>query len=218
VSVIDVPETRYARSADGTSLAYSNLWTTESWSVFGPTGADLAFRANFVPFVDNDLGLSGTPGNITTDATSPAGAVVTYIPPVATDEVPETPSVSCDRPSGSTFAIDTTTTVTCTATDSDDTNSPVTTTFNVHVKGAAEQLSDLANAVTGVGPGTSLADKVAGVQSSLAANDTSDACGTLNAFINEVNAQTGKQIKADMAASLIAAAQQIEAVIPCTSQ
>jgi hypothetical protein len=55
------------------------------------------------------------------------------------------------------------------------------------------------------------------VQSDLAANDTSDACGTLNAFINEVNAQTGKKIPAATAVLLIAAAQQIEAVIPCTS-
>jgi hypothetical protein len=85
------------------------------------------------------------------------------------------------------------------------------------VKGAAEQLSDLANAVNGVGPGRSLADKVASVQSDLAANDNSDACGTLNAFINEVNAQTGTTIPTTTAGPLIAAAQQIEAVIPCTS-
>jgi hypothetical protein len=57
-------------------------------------------------------------------------------------------------------------------------------------EGAAEQLPDLANAVNGVGPGRSLAAKVASVQSDLAANDNSDACGTLNAFINEVNART----------------------------
>jgi hypothetical protein len=71
--------------------------------------------------------------------------------------------------------------------------------------------------VKGVGPGTSLAAKVASVTSDLSANDRSDACGTLNAFIHEVNAQTGNTIPAVNAGLLIKAAQQIEAVIPCTS-
>jgi len=84
------------------------------------------------------------------------------------------------------------------------------------VYSAAALLSDLANAVKGVGPGTSLADKVASVQSDLALEDTSDACGTLNAFIHEVKAQSGKSIPAGTASSLIAAAQQIEAAIGCT--
>jgi hypothetical protein len=71
--------------------------------------------------------------------------------------------------------------------------------------------------VRGVGPGTSLADKVASMQADLASGDTSDACGTLNAFIHEVQAQTRESIRAGEAATLVAAAQQIEAVIPCTS-
>jgi hypothetical protein len=161
----------------------TSQWTTTTWGSEAPL--DLAFKASFSS-PDHDLALA-QPSDLTganaVNATSPAGAVVTYTNPVASDE----------------------------------SDSPVQNSFNVHVMGAAEQLSDLANAVTGVGPGTSLADKVASVQSDLAANDTGDACGTLNAFINEVNAQTGKHIKADMAASLIDAAQRIEAVIPCTS-
>jgi hypothetical protein len=125
--------------------------------------------------------------------------------------------VSCSPASGSTFAIGHTT-VTCTATDTDgDSNSPVQKAFKVHIKGASEQLSDLARAVKGVGPGTSLADKVKFIQSSLTAKDTRHACGTLNAFIHEVKAQTGKKIKAGTAANLIAAARRIEAVIPCSS-
>jgi hypothetical protein len=195
----------------------TSQWTTTTWGSEAPL--DLAFKASFSS-PDHDLALA-QPSDLTganaVNATSPAGAVVTYTNPVASDESLSTVTVSCLPASGSTFAIGDTT-VTCTATDTDgDKNSPVQNSFNVHVKGAAEQLSDLANAVTGVGPGTSLADKVASVQSDLAANDTGDACGTLNAFINEVNAQTGKHIKADMAASLIDAAQRIEAVIPCTS-
>jgi hypothetical protein len=45
--------------------------------------------------------------------------------------------------------------------------------------------------------------------------DSKDACGTLGAFINQVKAQSGKSIPAGTASSLIAAAQQIEAVIGC---
>jgi hypothetical protein len=166
---------------------------------------------------DNDLTLD-QPSNVTVDATSPAGATVTYTTPAAHDEDLSTVTVSCLPASGSTFAIGDTT-VTCTETDSDgDTNSPVTNTFNVHVKGAAEQLTDLATVVNGVGPGTSLADKVASVQSELTANDSSDACGTLKAFISEVLAQSGKSIRPPSKATmLIMAARQIEAVIPCTS-
>jgi hypothetical protein len=77
------------------------------------------------------------------------------------------------------------------------------------------QLDLLLAASTGVGPGTSLADKVRLIESYLAANDTADACGTLAAYIKEVKAQTGKSIPAGTAASLIAQAQAIEAEIGC---
>jgi hypothetical protein len=163
---------------------------------------------------DSDLALT-VPSDQTVNATGPSGATVTYTA-TASDENLATVTVNCSPPSGSTFAIGTTT-VTCTATDTDgDANSPVKKAFNVQVRGAAEQLTDLGNAVNGVGPGTSLADKVSLIQSSLTAGDTSDACGTLNAFINQVSAQTGKSIPPATAATLIAATQQIEAVIACS--
>jgi len=166
---------------------------------------------------DHDLAFTAVPPDITTDATSPAGAPVSYTNPAASDESLSTVTVSCLPASGSMFKIGDTT-VTCTATDSDgDTNSGVQTKFNVHVKGAEEQLTDLAGESKGVGPGTSLADKVSSIQSSLGAGDTRDACGTLNAFIHEVKAQTGVHIPSGTAATLITDAQRIEAVIPCTS-
>ena len=85
----------------------------------------------------------------------------------------------------------------------------------VHVKGAAEQLGDLAVAVAGVGPGRSLAAKVKAIENYLAANDTAHACTALNDFVNEVNAQTGKKISTTLAASLIARARDIRAAIGC---
>ena len=89
------------------------------------------------------------------------------------------------------------------------------TSAAVQVKGAAEQLTDLGAAVAGVGPGHSLAGKVTQVQGFVAANDTADACATLDAFISEVNAQTGKKINTAQAASFTTQAQDIEAALGC---
>ena len=85
----------------------------------------------------------------------------------------------------------------------------------VQVKGAADQLADLLTAVTGVGPGSSLADKVQQIASYFGANDMVDACALLAAFTNEVNAQTGKKLSPAQAASLITQAQHIEAALGC---
>jgi streptogramin lyase len=89
------------------------------------------------------------------------------------------------------------------------------TSAGVEVKGAAEQLSELGAAVAGIGPGTSLASKVTAIEGDVAANDTADACATLGAFINEVNAQSGKKISTAQAASFITQAQDIEAALGC---
>ena len=82
------------------------------------------------------------------------------------------------------------------------------TSTAVQVKGAAEQLADLAAAVAGVGPGRSLAGKVRAIQDYVAANDSAHACDALHAFVNEVNAQTGKKISTAQAASLDRAGTQ----------
>ncbi len=103
----------------------------------------------FTDPVDHDLGLSGLPATITVDATSPQGAVVTYTPPTATDESGDNPgpSVSCSPTSGSTFAIGTTK-VTCTVSDSDDTNSPVSASFQVVVKDVTAPTLSLPGTIT----------------------------------------------------------------------
>jgi len=105
----------------GEFASASNSWTT----VVG-----LAFEA-----FDTDLGIAGVPANITVNATSPSGAVVTYPMPTAVDEPGDNPAptVSCTPASGSTFPIGTTT-VTCTATSADDTPSTVSRTFTVTVR------------------------------------------------------------------------------------
>jgi large repetitive protein len=163
---------------------------------------------------DNDLAIS-TPGNITVDATGPSGAAVSYpLPAVSDPDDATAPTPACSPASGTTFAI-ASTTVTCTAIDLDDTPSTVSSSFTITVRGAADQLAALGQAVKGAGPGTSLADKITAAQSYLASGDTADACSTLTLFINQVKAQSGKSIPAGQAAQLIADATRIRAVMAC---
>jgi hypothetical protein len=89
--------------------------------------------AHGLALLDSDLALVGLPANITTAATSPAGAIVVYKPPTAVDEdIPARASVFCTPKSGALFPIGTTT-VTCTATDPDDSNNLVNASFTVIV-------------------------------------------------------------------------------------
>ena len=81
---------------------------------------------------DTDLALTNVPADITAVATGVSGAAVSFTAPTAIDEDTNLPSVTCDPASGSTFAVGTTT-VTCSATDLDDSPATVTATFNVSV-------------------------------------------------------------------------------------
>jgi hypothetical protein len=188
--------------------------TTDQRGISRPHGPACDMGAYEVVVVDADLALTNVPSNITTNATSPSGAVVNYTNPTVVDEDSPLPTATCMPASGATFPIGTTT-VNCSVSAAGDSKSPVTASFTVTVKGAAAQLADLLSAVTGIGPGTSLADKIALAQQYLAANDLADACSTLTAFINEVNAQSGKAIQTDLAGTLTAAAQRIRAVLGC---
>ena len=179
------------------------VWFTEQFG--NRIGRIQAIAADTTPPVIS------VPAPITADATSPSGTVVTYSVS-ATDPDDAVASLNCVPASGSTFPIGTTT-VHCTATDTHGNTS--TADFTVRVKGASEQLSDLLTQVTGVGSGTSLADKVRQAQSFLAASDVADACSTMTALANELRAQSAKTIPADKAATLIANANQIRNVIDC---
>jgi hypothetical protein len=84
----------------------------------------------------------------------------------------------------------------------------------VHVD-VTDALNALGAKVTGVGPGKSLANKVAQATAYLTANDIPDACLTMRSFIKEVTAQTGKKIAPTLAASLINDAQDIRSALGC---
>ncbi|HEY6539299.1 MAG TPA: choice-of-anchor Q domain-containing protein, partial [Ktedonobacteraceae bacterium] len=113
------------------------------------SACDMGADESTYPPPDTDLGLTNMPANITTNATSPQGATVTYTSPTATDESGDNPAptVDCTPASGSVLPIGTTT-VTCTATDSDDSNSPVSQTFTVTVNDTDLGLTNIPSNIT----------------------------------------------------------------------
>lgn len=78
---------------------------------------------------------------------------------------------------------------------------------------AADLLATLAAKVVDVGPGASLADKVAQAQAALNAGDSATTSAILGAFTNQVSAQAGKTISPDTASMLIEDATQIRAML-----
>jgi probable HAF family extracellular repeat protein len=79
----------------------------------------------------------------------------------------------------------------------------------------AAQLAALLTEVRGVGPGRSLANKVALAQDYYAVSDIPATCMVLTGFVSEVQAQSGKKISPQLDAKLSANAQAIEAEIGC---
>ena len=151
------------------------------------------------------------PEEVTANASGPAGAVVSYTAS-AEDDVDGPVPVDCSPASASIFPIGTTR-VTCTA--SDTAGNEASASFDVHVKGANEQLDELIASVTGLGPGLSLADKLIAASAALDGGDVNDACEKLRAFANQANAQSGKSLTPVLATELVAAANRIRAVLDC---
>jgi hypothetical protein len=158
------------------------------------------------------------PATITVDATGPGGAAVTYTA-TATDDVTANPTVSCLPPSGSTFPIGTTT-VACTATDAAGNSSAGS--FNVVVLGASDLIAQLTGLVQSFnlkqGIVNSLDSKLQNISAALAAANAGNkvtACSKFDAFINEVQAQSGKALTIGQANQLIAAATQIKTILGC---
>ena len=126
-------------------------------------------------------------------------------------------SITCVPASVSVFAIGDTI-VQCTATDAS--ANQASCSFNVHVKGAAEQTADLLAAVNAwnlskAGVKNALLVQLNATLASLQANNLVAACGSLESFINLVNGQRNKTISSSDADYLIAEANQIRAVIGC---
>jgi hypothetical protein len=99
----------------------------------GTNTADVTVTVTYLapPPPDTTPPVVTVPGDITAEATSGSGAVVTFSA-TATDDTDPSPQVNCSPGSGSTFPLGQTT-VSCTATDSSGNTSPAST-FNVTVR------------------------------------------------------------------------------------
>jgi hypothetical protein len=149
------------------------------------------------------------------NANQPGGAIVTFTAS-AIDNVDPSPTVTCVPASGGLFAPGQTR-VTCTATNAAGLSSSGTLTATVI--GSTQQTSNLITVVASLPappPGGSLTTKLQQILAYLNSGDLVGACITLKAFVNEVNAQTGKSISAADAAKLIQAAQTIQSSIGCS--
>jgi len=88
-------------------------------------------------------------------------------------------------------------------------------TITVSPPPVRQQLAALLKEVTGIGPGKSLANKVALAQTYYAAKDVQATCAVLTEFVNEVKAQAGKKIAHTLDAKFIADANAIETAVGC---
>ena len=208
-----------AAASDGYALQLFRLgddgWSDVTSSVDGTSACGAADALGTFAIFAHDATppTLDAPADMVIDATDPTGAAVTFAA-TASDAIDPSPSVQCAPTSGTVFAVGTTT-VTCTATDA--AGNVATATFTVHVEGAAEQLADLADTVTGLGPGKSLVATVDIARLLLAFGQPQAACVTLTAFTLEVRAQSGKKIPATQATPLIGDATRIQHVLGCTT-
>jgi len=153
------------------------------------------------------------PAPITVNATGPSGVPMSFTASATDDDRRiSTPPVTCTPASGAVFAIGDTT-VTCTATDLY--GNVGRASFNVHVKGAAEQLADLVTASQGVGPGNAISSKIERVQADFAAGNVAKACKSLDDYIHQLEVHSGKQVPTALAAKLTADARRIQIVMGC---
>lgn len=83
---------------------------------------------------------------------------------------------------------------------------------------AAQQLADLITQLqtAPAGPGNSYMAKLQGIADSVAEGDTKGACSRLNAFENEVRAQTGKKLTQSDAAALLGESAAIKTKAGCS--
>lgn len=176
-------------------------------------GSSDGSRDAFVTYVTFDTmpPTISVPSNTVLNATSPAGAIFSFTA-TATDSLDPNPVIACILPSGSTFPIGTTV-VTCSATDASGNSS--TASFQVTVKGAAQQISDLAAYVASLNLPSGLTNSLESKLNSALQDPMPGSCADLSDFVNQVSAQSGKAIPQSQAATLMQSATRIKAVLGC---
>lgn len=99
-------------------------------------------------------------------------------------------------------------------------NSPVPCSGVCTVLGAAAQVTNLESIVQGLGLpadfANSLLSKLQSIQQDLSSGATTDACNQLQAFSNQVQAQSGKQLTTGQASQLVRDANGIRSTIGCS--
>ena len=187
-----------------------------------PSGPLATADLNFVTYAPLDATPPALtlPSPITVNATSPAGASVSYsVSATDPDDASSSLTIGCAPASGSFFPIGVTS-VRCDA--SDLAGNTTTGSFAITVLGATDQLTNLIQVVDSLdlrtGVNNSLDVKLQQAVASLnaiRAHDNLTACNALTAFMNEVRAQTGESFASSVGAALLAAASDIEAALPC---
>ena len=149
------------------------------------------------------------------DATTPAGATVTYVAS-ASDALDPAPSLTCLPASGATFPIGTTN-VTCTAVDR--AGNSANRVFHVRVSGAGEQIVALIQKTLAFLDLPSLraplTAQLQAVANALVANKKPVACTGLSLYSTAVRAAPANAFTAAEKTELIADATRIRRVIGC---
>jgi hypothetical protein len=179
-------------------------------------GGMLAFHLNFTP--DNRAPFASAGPDRVVNATSSRGAQVALDGSASTDPDGDQLTFSWSGPFGTAagaapLVLLPVGTHTVTLVVEDGRGGSATDSVVIAVKGAPEQIADLATAVADIGPGMSLSAKVSKAQEEVAAGNPAGAVSTLRAFINEVEALSGKKLTDAQAAALIEAATRIIAVV-----
>jgi hypothetical protein len=166
--------------------------------------------------VDTGAPIVTVPASLFVDATSPAGAAVSYSAS-ASDLVDPTPSLGCLPASGSVFPIGITV-VTCTATD--DAGNAASSTFKVGVLGAPLQIVRLIDKTLAFVDlpvlRASLKARLQAVLSALLTHHAPAACLGLNLYNLAVMIAPASALSAAEKAELVGGANRIRAVIGCS--
>ncbi len=201
ITLTQIPEGPYSKGNTSVTLTVADTKGTTSQC------------SATVIVVDTQSPNLACPTSQVVDATGPGGVVVNFSP-TTSDNCPGAISVSCMPDSGTVFAIGSTS-VTCSAKDASENSTSCS--FNVTIRGVADQINSLTTLVNGFNLpsaiGNSLVSKLSNAQTQFSVRNTKAACNVIDAFINEVSAQTGKKITADQANQMIANALRINAVM-----
>jgi hypothetical protein len=193
-------------SACGAPVTLTNSATVTPNGGTRPAETDTTDATISLPACPEAPAISG-PGDITVDATSAAGAPVTF----TVTATGGTPVCEDDDGnvvvSGDMFPIGATT-VTCTVTN---TAGSASTSFLVTVRAIPDQLEDF----LGLGLPHSLEVKLEHAAGLLGAGDIATACNVLGAFQSEGTMQTGHQLDPALAAVVLPAVQRIGELAGC---